>query len=122
MENKLDKVLDILNKFEFFYGQRAGRELWADKPRAVQDVDIADFVKDLNYIKEYLKESHRQASWEAAHKIINKLAEKIDNLESCLDPDYEPYYNAYKARDVESLATDLAKEYNVDIERWNWEW
>lgn len=28
---------DILEKLSFFYGQRAGRELWNDKPRKVQD-------------------------------------------------------------------------------------
>ena len=35
-----NQVLDILNKWSFFYGQRAGRELWGDKPRQVQDQDI----------------------------------------------------------------------------------
>lgn len=57
MENKLDKVLDILNKFEFFYGQRAGRELWADKPVEVQNQDITDFVNNIKYIKDFLHES-----------------------------------------------------------------
>jgi hypothetical protein len=57
MENKLDKVLDILNKFEFFYGQRAGRELWADKPVEVQNQDITNFVNDIKYIKDFLNES-----------------------------------------------------------------
>ena len=46
-----NKVLDILNKWEFFYGQRAGRELWADKPKEVQDKDIADFNRDIKIVR-----------------------------------------------------------------------
>ena len=57
MEAKLDKVLDILNMFEFFYGQRAGRELWADKPVEIQNQDIDNFVKNIKYIKDFLNES-----------------------------------------------------------------
>ena len=54
---KQEKVFDILNKFEFFQGQRAGRELWNDKSQEVQDKDIADFIKDINYIRSYLQDS-----------------------------------------------------------------
>ena len=46
-----DKVIDILCKWDFFYGQRAGRELWVDKPREVQDQDIADFCRDLEIVR-----------------------------------------------------------------------
>ena len=44
------EVVDILNKWEFFFGQRAGRELWAGKPKEVQDKDIADFLRDLSIV------------------------------------------------------------------------
>lgn len=47
----LDKALDILDKWKFFYGQRAGRELWFDKPREIQDQDIADFNRDIETIR-----------------------------------------------------------------------
>ena len=51
-EKKLiEKALDILEKWEFFYGQRAGRELWSDKPKEVQDKDIEDFVRDLEIVR-----------------------------------------------------------------------
>lgn len=46
-----NEVLDILDKWEFFYGQRAGRELWADKPKEVQDRDIADFNSDMQIVR-----------------------------------------------------------------------
>ena len=52
-----NKVFDILDKMEFFQGQRAGRELWNDKPKEVQDKDISDFIKDINYIRSYLQDS-----------------------------------------------------------------
>lgn len=53
-EALLEKVTDILGKWDFFYGQRAGRELWADKPREVQDKDIADFCRDLAVVRSAL--------------------------------------------------------------------
>ena len=52
-----NNVFDILDKIEFFQGQRAGRELWNDKPKEMQDKDISDFVRDINYIRSYLQDS-----------------------------------------------------------------
>ena len=46
-----NEVLDILDKWECFYCQRAGRELWADKPTEVQDQDIADFNRDIQLVR-----------------------------------------------------------------------
>lgn len=51
----IERAIDILDKWEFFYGQRAGRELWADKPKEVQDKDIADFCRDLGIVREALE-------------------------------------------------------------------
>lgn len=56
-KEKQTKVFNILDKMEFFQGQRAGRELWNDKPKEVQDKDISDFIKDINYIRSYLQDS-----------------------------------------------------------------
>lgn len=53
-KDNLDLAREILDKWEFFYGQRAGRELWADKPRDVQDQDIEDFNRDMRVVKEVL--------------------------------------------------------------------
>lgn len=52
---KTIEVLEILDKLEFFQGQRAGRELWADKPREVQDADLDDFKRNIEKIREYIK-------------------------------------------------------------------
>ena len=51
----LEEILDILEKWEFFYGQRAGRELLVDKPREIQDIDIEKFRCDLDKVKEFVK-------------------------------------------------------------------
>ena len=55
-----EKVFDILDKWEFFLGQRAGRELWAGKPKAVQDQDIADFNRDMKVVRAALRPVSRE--------------------------------------------------------------
>ena len=75
-KEKQEKVFDILNKFEFFHGQRAGRELWNDKPKEVQDKDIADFIKDINYIRSYLQDSV-VLSREEYEKLKNESIDKL---------------------------------------------
>lgn len=51
---EIDECLDILAKMELFQGQRAGRELWFDKPKNIQDEDIENFNRDTNILKEYI--------------------------------------------------------------------
>ena len=53
-DNEIVKAMDILEKHEFFGGQRAGRELWSKKPVDVQDRDVEDFAKDIAYIKDLI--------------------------------------------------------------------
>lgn len=49
------EVLEILDKMEFFQGQRAGRELWMDKPEDVQERDLLNFINDIQKIREYVQ-------------------------------------------------------------------
>ena len=49
-----EQALDILDQFEFFQGQRAGRELWSEKNPQLQDIDIACFVKHIAELREYI--------------------------------------------------------------------
>lgn len=53
MEVTFEQVMDILDKLEFLLGQRAGRELWGDKPTDVQDKDISDFNRDLEIVRSF---------------------------------------------------------------------
>ena len=48
------EALDILDRMEFFQGQRAGRELWSQKNPQLQDIDIACFVRDISNLREYV--------------------------------------------------------------------
>jgi len=50
-----EQAIDIVNKFEFFQGQRAGRELWSSKEYSVQEVDLINFRQDCYDLLEYLK-------------------------------------------------------------------
>ena len=51
---ELTKAMEILDKISFFGGQRAGRELWNDKPREVQDEDIANFNRDVEQLRDFI--------------------------------------------------------------------
>ena len=55
-------ALEVLDKLSFFGGQRAGRELWNDKPREVQDEDIASFNRDIEWLREFIRK-HTNDGW-----------------------------------------------------------
>ena len=49
------QAIEIVQKFEFFQGQRAGRELWNDKEYIIQEADLANFRQDCYELLDYLK-------------------------------------------------------------------
>lgn len=53
-DNEIVKAFDILDKFEFFGGQRAGRELWFNKPVEIQEKDIDNFLRDIGFLKQFI--------------------------------------------------------------------
>ena len=55
-------ALEVLDKLSFFGGQRAGRELWNEKPREVQDEDIASFNRDIEWLREFIR-NHMNDGW-----------------------------------------------------------
>lgn len=59
---ELEKAIEILNKLSFFGGQRAGRELWNEKPRKIQDEDIASFNRDIEHLKGTIRK-HMNDGW-----------------------------------------------------------
>lgn len=59
---ELTKAMEILEKLSFFGGQRAGRELWNDKPRVVQDEDIAAFNRDVQWLRDFIHK-HMNDGW-----------------------------------------------------------
>ena len=52
----MDNIMEILDMLQFFGGQRAARELWADKPKDVQNADIESFNTNIETIREYIQQ------------------------------------------------------------------
>ena len=76
--NDIIKAFDILNKMEFFGGQRAGRELWFNKPRDIQDKDIGEFLRDIDYLKDFIK--CQKTEIERLGKLNKRLSEFIEEV------------------------------------------
>lgn len=57
-KENISKCLEILDKFQLFQGQRAGRELWNAKPAEIQDEDIKNFNRDIEFIRNVLKSAN----------------------------------------------------------------
>lgn len=77
-DNEIIKAWDILAKLDFFGGQRAGRELWNEKPVDIQNEDIENFKKDIAFLKEFINrqkaEIERLKTEDAkVHKIIPEM-------------------------------------------------
>ena len=70
---RVKTVMEILDKMNFFQGQRAGRELWNDKPFEVQEEDLENFKRDINTIESYI--------WE----IVKELKQYRDAEDLCTD-------------------------------------
>ena len=100
-DNEIIKALDILAKFDFFGGQRAGRELWNEKPTDVQDKDIENYSKDVAFLKDLI---NRQKAENKSQSIMIKM----------LKGSIEDYKNSYinQKAEIERLKTNL----NVELE------
>ena len=77
---ELEKAMEILDKLSFFGGQRAGRELWNDKPREIQDEDIANFNRDIEYLRDIIRK-HMNDGWIPVEK---RLPEKEYDTVLCV--------------------------------------
>lgn len=72
-----DKLIDKLEQLRFF-NQRAGRELWGDKPQELQDEDVknADAALDMaiSIVREIDCSSMRDSSKEQTIEVLERLA------------------------------------------------
>ena len=85
---ELKKAIEILDKLSFFGGQRAGRELWNDKPREVQDEDIASFNRDIEYLKDFIRK-HMNDGW---IPVKERLPEVDAGIEETIEDNDCPEY------------------------------
>ena len=76
MLNQFEKVFDILSRWDFFFGQRSGRELWADKTREMQDKDIIDFNQDMRMVQKWVREAARLMGYEVVEDEHTQTNEK----------------------------------------------
>jgi hypothetical protein len=74
-----EQAIDILDKFDFFQGQRAGRELWNGKPYEVQEEDIKAFSRDVAELKAYIADVVPKSEVEAMQRMYD---EKLDVAEA----------------------------------------
>lgn len=101
-----EQAIDILDKFDFFQGQRAGRELWAEKPFDVQEQDIANFSRDVALLKEYInavdgevvrccdcKYSRKRNEYEQRYLVEGVLiCESGEAADGCWNPVYPSHF------------------------------
>lgn len=95
-EIKTSEVLEILDKMEMFQGQRAGRELWADKPTEVQEQDLTNFNRDIGTIRKYIESQNN-----VLQRIMTRLEEKQTEYETISEQKYFDmpqacYYKGYE--------------------------
>ena len=91
---ELEKAMEILDKLSFFGGQRAGRELWNDKPKEVQDEDIANFNRDIEYLRDIVS-NHMNDGWIPVEKDLPKNPSEVwAVLESTYGTGYRAYSSA----------------------------
>ena len=72
---EIEKAIEILDKLSFFGGQRAGRELWNDKPREVQDEDIANFNRDVEWLRDFI--CRMDAGWIPVQERLPEVGEYV---------------------------------------------
>ena len=94
-----EQIISILDKLDFFQGQRAGRELWNNKPFEVQEQDISDFSRDVALIKEYIKSQDEQI-----FQLENRLKECENGYAGTL------HLESNKLHDAEERVKELTEE------------
>ena len=75
------RALDILDKMYFFEGQRAGIELWFEKPFEVQEQDITDFSQGIAFLKNLVKDALALLRENGAE--IERLTAQIEHCDAC---------------------------------------
>lgn len=67
-----DELLEILDKMDLF-NQRAGRELWSEKNREVQDIDISNISDDIEKLRSYIAK---------AQPIVRSAEQRIETVKN----------------------------------------
>lgn len=122
-DNEIIKANDILDKFDFF-NQRAGRELWSDKPKDIQDKDIENFSNDVKFLKDLINRQKAEIErfkkiettvnefWGELQKLSIAKGKEKPTLEELLE-----YIEQVKAESTEQLLKKIESRLanNTDI-------
>ena len=83
--DEIKKGLEALDKMQFFMGQRAGRELWMNKPHDVQEKDLESFNRDVEIVRGLIQqlERERDAAVEACGKFPCESCVESENGDNC---------------------------------------
>ena len=102
---EIEKAIEILDKLSFFGGQRAGRELWNDKPREVQDEDIASFNRDIEWLREFIRK-HMNDGWIPAKEKPAEDGFYVATMSGALVDQEEPFVGLAEFEDGEWVDGD----------------
>ena len=113
-----EAIIDILEKWSFFFGQRAGRELWGDKPKEVQDQDIANFNRDMDTVCSALRPVSREqvekvwrGGWEPGNLICPICGkDKFDGLDADIWADWMPNFCPHCGAPLTDEAVQMVME------------
>jgi hypothetical protein len=106
-DNEIIKARDILAKLDFFGGQRAGRELWNEKPVDVQNEDIENFTKDIAFLKEFI--NRQKAEIERLNLENSQMIASIKGLKKLYEtyPDDEEASALYLIRQINEIVKKM---------------
>lgn len=96
-DNEIIQAFDVLEKMEFFGGQRAGRELWFNKPIDIQNKDIGKFLRDIDFLKTFINSQQAE---------IERLKIENQSLRSAA-VSYKIHYNKARAEAIKEFSEGL---------------
>ena len=103
-DNKIKKANDILDKFEFF-NQRAGRELWSDKPKDIQDKDIENFSNYVKFLKDFINRQKAENE-RLKNNVFCKVVIDEEKMKNIIDEKVQEF-----ELDIKSIKAEAIKEF-----------
>ena len=100
-----EKAIDILDKIDFFQGQRAGRELWNEKSRYVQELDLRAFQEDVALLREYIADIAPKS------EVAREIFEEIETLLALNSLQGDVFTGKYFDADLENDIAEFKKKY-----------
>jgi hypothetical protein len=102
-----EQAIDILDKFDFFQGQRAGRELWNDKPYEVQEEDIKAFSRDVAELKAYISDVVPKSEVERLQEALSKAEADVKNYMKVAE--YQQSLSIKRYHEIKRLKEDIER-------------